>query len=418
MTRRDPLDGQRRVHRLDDKVRLGTYRTFRHGQPLRQRKAPGRTTPRERIPHLALGSRTEKAHRDRSTTPLDDAIRTVDTARSRERAAPQTVVEIGRVIRLEVRVEPTPQAPLGPKRKRVREVVVGLVEKRGSRSLTENFTDPGCPAARDPDHEYALRVATVDTHRLTLRPAPSPRSASVDDAAYSEGMRWRRVARMIGTVLLAAGVLALVWGFATWQWGDPVTSLYTRWKQRDLERSYGRIADTYALPPRSAGSATASFDDIARAARRFRAASGAGQAIGRLEVPRLGLDVVVVNGTDTGQLKTGPGRDLHTFMPGEGELVYIAGHRTTYGAPFAHIDRLKPGDRVVLEMPYARAVYRVTRHVIVPADDIARLESHRREEIALQACHPRFSARERYIVYASPVRLTALRREGASAAAS
>jgi sortase A len=93
-------------------------------------------------------------------------------------------------------------------------------------------------------------------------------------------------------------------------------------------------------------------------------------------------------------------------MPGEGELVYVAGHRTTYGAPFAHIERLQRGDRVVLEMPYATAVYRVTGHVIVPADDLARLKSHGREIVALQACHPRFSASERYIVYAAPLRIT------------
>jgi LPXTG-site transpeptidase (sortase) family protein len=89
-------------------------------------------------------------------------------------------------------------------------------------------------------------------------------------------------------------------------------------------------------------------------------------------------------------------------MPGEGELVYIAGHRTTYGAPFAHIDRLRPGDRVRLEMPYGTFGYRVTRSVIVPADDIGRLRSQGREQVALQACHPRFSASHRLIVYAVP----------------
>jgi sortase A len=97
-------------------------------------------------------------------------------------------------------------------------------------------------------------------------------------------------------------------------------------------------------------------------------------------------------------------------MPGEGELSYVAGHRTTFGAPFAHIDRLEAGDRVVLHMPYATLVYRVSRHVIVPADDIARLHSSGREMVALQACHPRFSARERYIVYAVPVRASPLHR--------
>ena len=61
-------------------------------------------------------------------------------------------------------------------------------------------------------------------------------------------------------------------------------------------------------------------------------------------------------------------------MPGEGELIYIAGHRTTYGAPLAHIDRLRKGDAVTLEVPYGKFVYRVTGHVIVPANDVARLQ--------------------------------------------
>jgi sortase A len=128
--------------------------------------------------------------------------------------------------------------------------------------------------------------------------------------------------------------------------------------------------------------------------------------------------MVMVNGTSSGTLKTGPGRDPRTYMPGEGELVYVAGHRTTYGAPFAHIDRLEPGDRVVLRMPYATAVYRVTSHVIVPADDVARLKSAGKELVALQACHPRFSASQRYIVYARPVSITPVAREsGATSAA-
>jgi sortase A len=64
---------------------------------------------------------------------------------------------------------------------------------------------------------------------------------------------------------------------------------------------------------------------------------------------------------------------------------------------------MKPGDRIVVEMPYGRFVYRVTGHEIVPADDLARLRSEGREQIALQACHPRFSASQRYIVYGVPV---------------
>ena len=123
-------------------------------------------------------------------------------------------------------------------------------------------------------------------------------------------------------------------------------------------------------------------------------------------VPGLGLKAIVVNGTSHDDLTKGPGRELHTYMPGEGELVYVAGHRTTYLAPFAHIDSLQPGDRVMFELPYATFEYEVTGHRIVTADDLAVLRSHHQEVLALQACHPRFFASHRYIAYAKLVRVT------------
>ena len=119
----------------------------------------------------------------------------------------------------------------------------------------------------------------------------------------------------------------------------------------------------------------------------------------------MGLNTIVVEGTDHNSLKKGPGIDERTHLPGEGQLVYIAGHRTTYLAPFSHIDRLRPGDPVTLSTPYATFDYRVSGHVIVPANDIGRLNSRGREELALQACHPRFFATQRYIVYAKLVRV-------------
>jgi sortase A len=204
-------------------------------------------------------------------------------------------------------------------------------------------------------------------------------------------------------------VLGLAWTFVTWQWNDPVTSLYTRWQQGRLEDQYQAVvrreaARLPAAPPKA--DAREQQAAVAKAARRYRATAPEGGPIGHIVVPRLGLDMIMVNGTDSGTLKKGPGRDLRTFMPGQGELVYIAGHRTTYLAPFAHIDRLEPGDRVTLEMPYATFVYRVTRHEIVEADDLSVLQSHGREEVALQACHPRFFATHRYIVWATPIRVT------------
>src|SRR5437763_1036792 len=91
----------------------------------------------------------------------------------------------------------------------------------------------------------------------------------------------------------------------------------------------------------------------------------------------MSVNMILVNGTDHDTLKKGPGRDLRTFMPGENRLVYIAGHRTTYLAPFSHIDSLRPGDRVILEVPYGTFIYSVTHHRIVNATDLSVLRSPR-----------------------------------------
>lgn len=213
----------------------------------------------------------------------------------------------------------------------------------------------------------------------------------------------RKLVRRLGVVVTGVGLVLVAWGIVTWQWGDPVTGLYTSWEQRQLSEAYERLAESHEPPSAGASVSTAARRrEVRRTARRLRTVAEDGQPIGRLVIEELDLDMVIVNGTDAASLRKGPGRDPRTFMPGEGQLVYIAGHRTTFGAPFAHIERLERGDRVNLEMPYGRFVYTVTRSVIVPADDIGRLRSRGREEIALQACHPRFSAEERYIVYALP----------------
>jgi len=94
-------------------------------------------------------------------------------------------------------------------------------------------------------------------------------------------------------------------------------------------------------------------------------------------------------------------------MPGERELVYVAGHRTTYGAPFSNIDRLDPGDSISLELPYGTVEYRVTKQRIVDDNDLSVLESQGREELILQACHPRFFSSQRLLVYARPVAMEA-----------
>src|SRR3954470_20182489 len=209
----------------------------------------------------------------------------------------------------------------------------------------------------------------------------------------------RGFARVTGTLLIAAGVLTLAWAVAVWRWQDPFTALYTHWQQGKLASSL-KAEEQAFKPAQATGDLAAERRAIALDAKRFQKQAQPGQAIGRIVIGRIGLNMVLVNGTDHDTLKKGPGRDPRSYMPGENRLVYIAGHRTTYLAPFSHINDIQPGDYVRLEMPYATFVYRTTKHRVVTASDLSVLRSPQHEELELQACHPRFFATHRYIVYA------------------
>ena len=200
------------------------------------------------------------------------------------------------------------------------------------------------------------------------------------------------------------GVGVLAWSATVYFWKDPCTTAYTAYEQRRLASNLDEQFDSWRpnREPVSQSGEPTKRDDVSREAKRYRLARKDGDAIARIRIPRLDLNLVVVNGTSVSDLRRGPGRHLETYMPGEHELVYIAGHRTTYGAPFGDINELQPGDTITLELPYATIVYRVTRHRIVDDNDISVLESPHHEQLVLQACHPRFFASQRYLVYATP----------------
>ena len=238
--------------------------------------------------------------------------------------------------------------------------------------------------------------------------SPSGAVSARASRGRSARSRW---SHRLGTLLVVAGAGVLVWAFVVWQWNDPLTSLYTRYEQHRLEKRYEQVL---AQTPEPASTAPAAQPPDRAAASRAAAAAAAqlrrdvvdGQPVGRIVVPQLGLSMLMVDGTSTAALRKGPGIDPRTHLPGQGELVDVAGHRTTYLAPFDRIDALAPGDLVTLEMPYGRFEYRVTGHRIVDAHDLSVLESKGREVVELHACHPRFFATQRYIVYASLVRFS------------
>jgi sortase A len=214
--------------------------------------------------------------------------------------------------------------------------------------------------------------------------------------------RRRRALRALATLLIVAGVLVLADAAVTLVWKEPITAVYARVQQdrlgdqlEALERAAQAPAEQRTLarqadPRRRLGSA----------ARALARRSEPGDPVGRLRVPAIGLSTVVVEGTDGEELRNGPGHYADTPLPGRRGTGAIAGHRTTYGAPFRHIDDLEPGDRIELEMPYGEFTYRVERTRIVPPTAVDVVEPVAYDRLVLTACHPLYSANERIVVFA------------------
>jgi len=127
-----------------------------------------------------------------------------------------------------------------------------------------------------------------------------------------------------------------------------------------------------------------------------------GTPIGRISIPAIGLrNFFFVEGTGVDQLKRGAAHYPLTPLPGQKGNAAIAGHRTTYGAPFHNIDKLQKGDEVTVETLQGTFTYEVIEQRIVKPTDVSVLDDVGDNRITLTACHPKFSARERIIVFAT-----------------
>ena len=127
-----------------------------------------------------------------------------------------------------------------------------------------------------------------------------------------------------------------------------------------------------------------------------------GQAVARLVIPRAGVDAVVLYGTSRPVLARGPGLYPEGDLPGPGARVAIAAHRTTYGAWFRHLDRLRPGDPIALWYRGRWYRYRVDRLFATRRDDWPAVLNGPRPGLILTTCHPPGSSRQRLVVYAIP----------------
>jgi sortase A len=231
---------------------------------------------------------------------------------------------------------------------------------------------------------------------------------------------------------MTVGVLLIAYAGAVVFWRDPVTDLYAIYSQRNLgsklqaeEQQYVALAqqeqvavaasiDTPATPDAPAMSAAEKESEKAvqtvfrlqkRFARQYE--KHLGTPIGRLGIPGMGLSTILVEGTDRwSSLTKGPGRYGNTAFPGSGSTIGIAGHRTTFSAPFRNIDNLSKGDRITLKMPYGTFVYRVRAHKIVKNNDWSIIKKVGHEQLVLSACHPLYSASHRWVVFADLVTIT------------
>lgn len=217
----------------------------------------------------------------------------------------------------------------------------------------------------------------------------------------------RRALRALSTVLIAGGILLLADAGLTIVWQEPVSALYARVQQHDLKGQLVEIERTG--PTRSEKRALkrlkSSLRRMAFLARSLRRKTSDGDPIGRIKIPKIGANFVVVEGTRAPDLRRGPGRYADTSLPGLRGTVGIAGHRTTYLAPFRDVDRLVRGSSIVLEMPYGRFTYRVFSKRIVDPGDVAVIDPVRRQRrLVLTACHPLYSAAKRIVIFSELVR--------------
>ncbi len=226
----------------------------------------------------------------------------------------------------------------------------------------------------------------------------------------------RRLIRDISSVLILSGLLLVADAGVTLVWQEPVTAAIGLILRGQVDQRYL----SYTTAPltqvdRHALVTLRSTDQrLVYLARREQHQIRTGQirtgdAIGKIDIPRIGADYDIIQGTDELSLEKGPGHYPETALPGLGRTVAIAGHRTTYLAPFRHVDALRPGDRILVRMPYGRFTYVVQYHRIVLPTALWVTRNVGYERLVLSACNPLYSAAQRIIIFARLARVTPAR---------
>lgn len=226
----------------------------------------------------------------------------------------------------------------------------------------------------------------------------------------------RVLLRFGASVLSVSGVLLLLDVALTVAWQEPVSMLIAMRHQGaaddDVQREFASFASE--LPAATMSDGRAGRQALRTAAARYARRLREGRGIGRVSLSSLGRSFALMQGTDTDTLRKGPAHYSDTPLPGQGGTIGIAGHRTTYLAPFRSLNKLRRDDPIVVTMPYGRFTYRVRRTRIVSPEEVSVKRPVGYEQVILSACHPLYSAAQRIVVFA---RLTRIQPRSASSGA-
>lgn len=210
-------------------------------------------------------------------------------------------------------------------------------------------------------------------------------------------MRLARFLGAVGRTFITAGMVILL--FVAYQlWG---TGIREAQAQDRLEDDFAEVLEAAErpVPPTSTPSTTTPDAEVPEPAPAIEAVPD-GEPTARIVIPRIGVDKIVVEGVSLPDLKKGPGHYPESPLPGQEGNAAIAGHRTTYGAPFNRIDELVPGDEITVETIQGSFTYRMTEQLIVSPTQVDVLDDKGDNRLTLTACHPKFSARQRIVVVA------------------
>ncbi len=210
------------------------------------------------------------------------------------------------------------------------------------------------------------------------------------------GGPWRIVG-IIGASLAALGVVLLL--FTAYQlWGTGLAESHSQARLRQqIEPTLPRSPTPAATGTTVASSALPTGPPTTAPASQ---APAEGQPVATISIPTIGLDQVVVEGVGTKDLQLGPGHYPGTPLPGQAGNVALAGHRTTYGHPFTHLDQLHPGDPIVLTTVQGVFDYVVRTSTTVLPTDVAVLDATTGPTLTLTTCTPPYSASHRLVVTA------------------